>query len=61
MMDWAKNSSIPIDFFIFWHPLLNGGLAVIQFLRLVATSQIMGKDGKSAKEIRYILNQGQTL
>lgn len=61
MMDWAKTSSVPIDSFILWHPVLNGGLAVNQFLRLAATSQIMGKEGSSPKEIRNILNQGQAV
>lgn len=59
--DWAKSSDLPIEAFIFWQPILNGRIAMNQLLRLAAASSMLGKNGKSSKEIRDILSQGKTV
>lgn len=59
MMDFVKDSLIPIENYILWQPVLNGKMAIHQFFRLVAASQMMGKGGESIKQIREKLNQGK--
>ncbi|NOX35784.1 MAG: hydrolase 2, exosortase A system-associated [Deltaproteobacteria bacterium] len=61
MMDFVKNSRVPIEKYIFWQPVLNGKMAMHQFFRLALASQIMGRDQESSKEIREKLSREQNV
>ena len=61
MMDFIKASQVPVNKYIFWQPVLSGKMAMHQFFRLALASQMMGKDGKSLKEIRETLEQKQNI
>jgi len=52
IMDWIKDSIIPIQNLIFWQPVFDGKLAIKKFYRLGSASKMFGKDGNSIREIR---------